>query len=115
DGSEAGEVDSAMIDRAAAAWVGRDVAEATKTSVEEPDQWTLSSDLRGLRPLFKYSWPDGQQIYVDGNTADVVQYTTTSSRLWAYLGAIPHWLYFTPLRVQQGPWFSIIVWSSVVG
>jgi len=115
DGSEAGAVDSATIDRAAAAWVGRAVAEATKTSVEEPDQWTLSSDLRGLRPMFKYSWPDGQQVYVDGNTADVVQYTTTSSRLWAYLGAIPHWLYFTPLRVQQGPWFLIIVWSSVVG
>lgn len=115
DGSDANEVNEAMVDRAAAAWVGRPLAEATKTSVGEPDQWTLSSELRSLRPLFKYSWPDGQQVYVDGNTADVVQYTTRSSRLWAYLGAIPHWMYFTPLRVQQGPWFSIIVWSSVIG
>ena len=115
DGSQPRDVDSAMIDRAAAAWSGRPIDQAEKTSVDEPDQWTLSSDLRGLRPLFKYSWPDGQQVYVDGNTGDVVQYTTTSSRLWAYLGAIPHWLYFTPLRVQQGPWFSIIVWSSVIG
>ena len=53
------------------------------------------------RPLYKYSWPDGQQVYVNGDTAEVVQYTTTSSRFWAYLGAIPHWLYFTPLRKHQ--------------
>ena len=72
DGSEHRDVDTAMIDRAAVAWSGRPLSEATKTSVEEPDQWTLSSDLRALRPLHKYSWPDGQQVYVDGRTADVV-------------------------------------------
>ena len=44
-----------------------------------------------------------------------MQYTTTASRFWAYLGAIPHWFYFTPLRVQQRTWFSLVVWSSLVG
>ena len=98
DGAEVGEVDDAMVDRAAARWAGRPLGEATKDSVEEVDQWTVGGAGRGLRPLYKYSWPDGQQVYVNGNTAEVVQYTTTSSRFWAYLGAIPHWLYFTPLR-----------------
>src|SRR5262249_34861219 len=85
DGSQHRDVDAAMIDRAAVAWSGRPLSEATKTAVEEVDQWTLSSELRTLRPMFKYSWPDGQQVYVDGNTADVVQYTTRASRVWAYL------------------------------
>lgn len=115
DGSKHGGVDRAMIDRAAAAWSGRPLDEATKTSVEDVDQWTLSSELRNLRPMYKYAWPDGQHVYVDGNTADVVQYTTTASRFWAYLGAIPHWMYFTPLRVQQRTWFSLIVYSAIVG
>ena len=82
--------------------------------VEEVDQWTVGA-LRTVRPLFKYSWPDGQQVYVNGNTAEVAQYTTTASRFWAYLGAIPHWLYFTPLRKHQPAWFSFVVWSSLFG
>ncbi len=79
----------------------------------KPDQWTVGSGLRNLRPLYKYSFRDGQQVYVNGDTAEVVQYTTTSSRFWAYLGAIPHWMYFTPLRKNQPQWFSFVVWSSL--
>jgi PepSY-associated TM region len=107
-------VDDAMIDRAAAAWTGLPVSEAVKESVEEVDQWTVG-ELRTVRPLYKYSWPDGQQLYVNGNTAEVAQFTTTASRFWAYLGAIPHWLYFTPLRKHPPRWFSFVVWSSLIG
>ena len=107
-------VDAATIDRAAAAWTGVRVSEAVKESVDEDDQWTVGS-LRSVRPLYKYSWPDGQQLYVNGNTAEVVQYTTTASRFWAYLGAIPHWFYFTPLRKHPPEWFSFVVWSSLIG
>ena len=115
DGAEVGDVDDAMVDRAAARWAGRPAGEADKVLVEEIDQWTVGGAGRGQRPLYKYSWPDGQQAYVSGVTADVVQYTTTSSRFWAYLGAIPHWLYFTPLRKNASQWFSFVVWSSLIG
>lgn len=114
DGTVHQHVDAAMIDRAAVAWTGRPLTEATKQAVGEVDQWTVGG-LRTVRPLFKYSWPDGQQVYVNGNTAEVAQYTTTASRFWAYLGAIPHWLYFTPLRKHQPEWFSVVVWSSLIG
>ena len=114
DGSVQREIDAAMIDRAAAAWAERPLSEAKKEEVLEVDQWTVGG-LRAVRPLFKYSWPDGQQVYVNGNTAEVAQYTTTSSRIWAYLGAIPHWLYFTPLRKHQPEWFKVVVWSSLIG
>ena len=114
DGSPHGAVDDALIDRVAVAWAGRPLAEATKAPVEEVDQWTVAA-LRNVRPLYKYSWPDGQQVYVNGNTAEVAQYTTTASRTWAYLGAIPHWMYFTPLRKHQPQWLSFVVWSSLIG
>jgi PepSY-associated TM region len=114
DGSERELVDAGMMDRAAAQWAGKPVNEATRQSIEEVDQWTVGG-LRTLRPLFKYSWPDGQQVYVNGRTAEIVQYTTTASRFWAYLGAIPHWLYFTPLRKHPPEWTSVVVYSSLIG
>ncbi len=114
DGAPVEVVDDATIDRAATTWARQPLSSAEKKSVEEPDQWTVGSGLRSLRPLYKYSFQDGQQVYVNGNTAEVVQYTTTSSRFWAWLGAIPHWLYFTPLRKNQPQWFSFVVWSSIV-
>ncbi len=115
DGTEVDSIADAMIDRAAVAWTGLPLRDATKESVREVDQWTVTGALRALRPLYKYSWPDGQQVYVNGRTAEVAQYTTRESRLWAYLGAIPHWLYFTPLRTRQETWFALVVWSSTIG
>ena len=107
-------VDAGVMDRAAAVWAGRPAGDASKQVVEDVDQWTVGS-LRTVRPLFKYSWADGQQVYVNGNTGEVVQYTTTASRFWAYLGAIPHWLYFTPLRKHPPQWTASVVWSSLIG
>jgi hypothetical protein len=115
DGTVRRPADIGMVDRIASAWAGRPIGEATKTSVEEVDQWTVAGGLRNMRPLYKYSFADGQQVYVNGTTGDVVQYTTTASRFWAWLGAIPHWLYFTPLRQHQQQWFSFVVYSSLVG
>jgi hypothetical protein len=115
DGTVQTKVDDAMIDRAASAWAGRPISEAKKESIEEVDQWTVGGQLRALRPLYKYSFKDGQQIYISGRNADVVQYTTRESRFWAYLGAIPHWLYFTSLRKHQPQWFRFVVWTSGLG
>lgn len=114
DGSRPAAVDAQAMDRAAAAWAGHPAEDAEKALVTDVDQWTVGG-LRGVRPLLKYSWSDGQQVYISGRTAEIVQYTTRSSRFWAYLGAIPHWLYFTPLRRHQGEWYSFVVWSSGTG
>jgi hypothetical protein len=104
-----------MLLRIAAAWTRQKAGAARVEEVTQVDQWTVQSGLRALRPLWKYSFPDGQQVYVSGASGEVVQYTTRGSRLGAWLGAIPHWLYFTPLRTQQKLWSNIIVWSSGIG
>jgi hypothetical protein len=115
DGTPQKKINDAIIDRAAAAWAKQPLSSAKKESVEEVDQWTVGGQFRTLRPLYKYSFTDGQQVYVSGRDAEVVQYTTSDSRLWAYLGAIPHWLYFTPLRRNQPAWFRVVVWTSGIG
>jgi hypothetical protein len=79
------------------------------------DQWTVSGEFRPLRPLMKYSWPDGAEVYVSAVTGEVVQATTRGSRLGAWFGAIPHWLYFTPLRKRGAAWSRIVIWASGIG
>jgi hypothetical protein len=104
-----------MAQRAASAWTRQPIMQAKQESVEEADQWTVQDNLRDLMPLWKYSWPDGEQVYVSAATGEVVQYTTSASRFWAYLGAIPHWLYFTPLRKHGLAWTRLVIWSSGIG
>jgi PepSY-associated transmembrane protein len=101
--------------RVASAWSGQPAAAAKEEEKTEEDQWTVSEEFAELRPLRKYSWPDGEQVYVSTVTGEVVQYTTRGSRLAAWLGAIPHWLYFTPLRKRGRQWSRLVIWASGVG
>src|SRR5688572_2075664 len=114
-GEEQTEVSTEMLDRIASLWAGQPLDTAKKESVEEPDQWTVAGQLRNLRPMYKYSWPDGQQVYLNGMTGEVVQYTTFGSRVAAHVSAIPHWFYYTPLRKHQPWWINFMIWSCIIG
>jgi hypothetical protein len=114
-GDEQVEVSQEMRHRIAASWTGQPVSTAAIEAVEQVDQWTLQGGFRNLQPVWKYSWPNGEQVYVSEATGEVAQYTTTASRLGAYVGAIPHWLYFTPLRKNGLLWSRVVIWSSGIG
>jgi hypothetical protein len=98
--------------RTAASWAGQPASAARVEEVTEPDQWTLESGLRNRLPVLKYTWPSGDQVYVSESTGEVVQFTTRSSRLFAHLGPIPHWLYYTPLRKNGPLWSKVVIWLS---
>jgi hypothetical protein len=98
--------------RTAAAWAGQSPAGARVEPVTAVDQWTVGGVYTRYRPLTKYSWPNGDEVYVSRVSGRVVQATTRSSRLGAWLGPIPHWLYFTPLRKNGKLWSSIVIWLS---
>jgi hypothetical protein len=111
-GEPRGPVTKEMRDRIASAWAGLPAEAARVDAVEAVDQWTVQASLRVLRPLWKHSWPSGEQVYIAGASGEVVQFTTTASRIGAYLGPIPHWFYFTPLRVRQLAWSRFVIWTS---
>ena len=81
----------------------------------EVDQWTLQQ--RGYAPLYKAQLADerGTVLYVSGLTGEVVQDTHRSERLWNWLGAVPHWLYFTALRQDGALWSQVVIWASLLG
>lgn len=113
-GEEQTTASRAMRDRIAAAWTGQSAVDAAVERVTDVDQWTVAGQLRTLRPLWKYSWPSGEQLYI-GEAGEIVQYTTTGSRLGAYVSAIPHWVYFTPIRQHQPQWLQFMIWSAGIG
>jgi len=83
-------------------------------TLTNPDQWTLT--IR-QSPLYKFAADDDArtEVYVAGRSADVVMFTTRGSRALAWVGAIPHFMYFTALRTQQELWRAVVLWTSGLG
>ncbi len=94
--------------------------EAAKTMrydgrMDSPDQWTL--ELTRQLPLHRVALGDraDAHLYISEATGDVLLETTSTSRRWAYPGAILHWIYLTPIRRHAAAWAQFIVWTSVAG
>jgi PepSY-associated TM region len=80
--------------------------------VTEPDQWTLTQ--RRHLPLHKVLAADSSatELYISSRLGEVLVHTTARSRAVAWVSAIPHWLYFTLLRVNDRVWRQSILWLS---
>jgi len=83
----------------------------------DSDQWTLQSLIRNQMPMHRIGLGDdaGTEYYVSERAGEPVIRTTSSGRVWGYLSAVLHWLYFTPLRRHGEFWSSFVVWSSLIG
>ena len=84
-------------------------------TLRQADQWTLAQ--RREMPVHRFRVDDaaGSELYVSPRTAEVTVLTTRRSRALAWIGTIPHWLYFTALRVNQPLWYGTVVWTSTLG
>lgn len=78
------------------------------------DQWTVTRRFDPHRPLFKFSLGDaeGTIVYVSSRTGEIVQNATRSERFWNWLGAVPHWIYFSPIRKDGDVWRQAVMWLS---
>ncbi|MDP2817695.1 MAG: PepSY-associated TM helix domain-containing protein [Polaromonas sp.] len=90
---------------------------ALHTEVLERDQWTVPQGLDPYRPLVRVELdgPGGLELYVSPAAAEVVRDTRRAERFWNWLGAVPHWIYFTELRKYPKTWHNLIVWLSISG
>ncbi|MXY67054.1 MAG: hypothetical protein F4Y47_00645 [Acidobacteriia bacterium] len=87
----------------------------SSTLLREPDQWTIS--LRNLMPAHRIEFDDpaGTHLYVSSRSGEPVMETTRTGRLWGYLGAVTHWLYFTPFRLRTTLWINTVIWLAIAG
>lgn len=113
-------VDAGTAAAIAAAFVGSATeGSASVRFVEtlERDQWTVPNGLNGLRPFHRIAVgdPAATELYVSAVSGEVVRDTTRHERFWNWLGAVPHWIYFTPVRADPPLWRDVVLWISGLG
>jgi uncharacterized iron-regulated membrane protein len=113
-GMAIGSVDARAAMRIAAALAGVPAASAT---LVEHDQWVVTRAYARIAPFWRVRMADdaGTDLYVTRSTGEIVQNTDRRERMWNWLGAVPHWIYFEALRVHQEPWRQTVIWTSGVG
>lgn len=85
--------------------------------LSQPDQWTIDGGLPRFLPMHRVHVGDeaGTEVYISDRTGEVVMKTTAHGRLWGYLGAVVHWTYFTPFRLEPGLWRWSIIYAAFIG
>ena len=83
--------------------------------LHQADQWTIEA--RGQLPLHKIEIDDADrtQLYISPVDGEVALLTNRRSRAVAWVAAIPHWLYFRSLRVNDGLWRALVIGLSGLG
>lgn len=84
-------------------------------TLAEPDQWTLIQGRQMPQHKFRVDDEAGTELYVSPYTGEVSVHTTRRSRTLAWIGTIPHWFYFAPLRLNAELWTRAVVWTSGIG
>ena len=86
-------------------------------TLQKLDQWIPFGFLKKELPIYKFYFNDKEkhQLYISSQSGEVLQYTSSSQRFWAWMGAIPHWVYFTWLRQDKDLWVNSVIWLSGIG
>ena len=108
-------IDWNHIQRVASLWNTSSIAKVD--SLYTLDQWIPFGRLKEEFPIYKFHFadPERHELYISSKSGEVLQYTDKNSRFWAWLGAIPHWVYFTSLRQDAELWIKVVVWLSGIG
>ena len=104
-------IDYKCVEKVAKQWTDAPVIKVD--TLHKRQQWVLYSKYEKELPIYKFHFDDEykSQLFVSGKSAEVLQLTTAKDRFWAYLGAIPHKLYFPFLRRNTDVWMD----TGVVG
>lgn len=89
---------------------------ALASSQFEYDQWIVHNRFDQARPFYRLDARDdsGTQIYLSARTGELLQRTTRRERVWNSVGAVLHWIYFTPLRASFTAWDRTVWCLSLV-
>jgi len=95
---------------------GLDSKHITYATLEDYDQWTVTSGFNPHRPLHRITLNDslGTELYVSSVTGEVLRDTTRFERGWNYVGSVLHWIYPTILRKHWAVWDVLVWWIAAI-
>lgn len=85
-------------------------------TLQERDIWIMYNRYMDELPIYKIHFDDkaSNQLYISSRSGEVQQFTSFSERTWAYVGAIPHKLYFPFLRKHTKLWADVVTVLSLI-
>ena len=85
-------------------------------TLHKREQWVLYSKYDELMPLYKFYFDDKEkhELFISGVNGEPQQLSTRSERFWAWVGAIPHKFYITPIRTDVDRWKKSISFVSSI-
>lgn len=103
------------IERYASRWVQSPITKVD--TLRQLDQWIPFSRYNKDFPIYKFYFEDEakHELYISSVSGEALQFTDKNNRFWAWMGAIPHWIYFTSLRQNSQLWMDVIIWLSGFG
>lgn len=81
-------------------------------TLEDIDKWIPFNQLMSHLPIYRVIGEDKSYTYVSSKTGELLQRATLSERSWAWIGALPHYVYITPLRRNSNTWRTTLIWIS---
>lgn len=94
------------------------IADSFGTEIEEIDtlqdidKWIPFNRLTSHLSIYKIVGSDKSFTYISSKTGELLQHNTLSGRRWAWVGALPHYVYITPLRRDSKLWSDTVIWMS---
>ena len=109
------EINWNYITQVARLWCDAPIAKVD--SLYHLEQWIPFNSLKKHFPIYKFRFADDAEteLYISSHTGEVLQQTNHNERCWSYIGAIPHWVYFTQLRQDADLWMKSVIWLSAIG
>ena len=85
--------------------------------MEELDQWVPRVKYLKHLPIYNVKFDDNEntRVYISSLSGEVISLTTNSDRFWAWIGAIPHWIYFRNIRIHRDIWAQLVSWLAGLG
>ena len=106
------DINDAAIEKTVVQWCQSPVLRVD--TLRKLDQWIPFGNLKRELPVYKYTFADNEkhELYIASQSGNVLQYTDKNQRLWAWLGIIPHRLYFYQIRQNDLLWINFSKWIS---
>lgn len=104
----------------AALSIAQKFSKSTPGSVAGPldyDQWIVHQQFDAARPFYRVALQDpaATTLYVSARSGEVLQRTTARERGWNWVGAVPHWWYYTIIRKDWAFWNFLVWWVALIG
>lgn len=107
-------VDQNSIDLIVNRWVDAPILKID--TLYNNEQWIMYSRYNNEMPIYKYYFDDEEkhELYISSRSGEIQQFTSRADRIWAWLGAIPHKLYFPFLRHYANMWTNVLTIGGVI-